>query len=136
MKRSILGTVSVLALAISAPALAQDNTSDVDQTGINAQAYVDQCVTRLNAGELTAAQAAQAKLWCTELQQRTVDRCLQLHGGYGYMREYPIARAFVDARVQTIYGGANDVMRDLIGRRLVGPARPSGRHLTVRAEPA
>ena len=71
-----------------------------------------------NAGELTADDAARAKWWATELQQRVIDRCLQLHGGYGYMREYPIARAFVDARVQTIYGGANEVMKEVIGRHL------------------
>ena len=69
------------------------------------QAYVDRCVEALNAGELTAEDAAGAKWWCTELQGRVVDRCLQLHGGYGYMLEYPIARAYADARVTRIYGG-------------------------------
>ena len=63
-----------------------------------AQTFVDRCVLALNAGELTAEEAAMAKWWCTELQKRVVDRCLQLHGGYGYMLEYPIARAYADAR--------------------------------------
>ncbi len=80
--------------------------------------FVDQCILALNRGELTAETAAMAKWWTTELQQRVVDACLQLHGGYGYMREYPIARAFLDARVQTIYGGATEIMKEIIGRSL------------------
>ncbi len=83
-----------------------------------AQAYVDQCVLQLNAGELSAAQAAQAKYWCTELQQRSVDRCLQLFGGYGYMTEYPIARAYADARVTSIYGGTTEVMKTIIAKSI------------------
>ena len=73
----------------------------------------------LNAGELTVEEAAEAKWWCTELQKRTVDRCLQLHGGYGYMLEYPIARAYLDARVTTIYGGTTEIMKEIIGRSMV-----------------
>ncbi len=80
--------------------------------------FVDQCVLALNRGELTAETAAMAKWWTTELQQRVVHACLQLHGGYGYMREYPIARAFMDARVQTIYGGTTEIMKEIIGRSL------------------
>jgi alkylation response protein AidB-like acyl-CoA dehydrogenase len=80
--------------------------------------FVDQCVLALNRGELTAETAAMAKWWTTELQQRLVHACLQLHGGYGYMREYPIARAFLDARVQTIYGGTTEIMKEIIGRSL------------------
>jgi alkylation response protein AidB-like acyl-CoA dehydrogenase len=82
------------------------------------QAYVDQCVRQLNAGALGAAAAAQAKWWSTALQQRAVDRCLQLFGGYGYMTEYPIARAYADARVTSIYGGTNEVMKTIIARSL------------------
>ena len=82
--------------------------------------YVDRCAQALDAGELTAEDAAMAKWWCTELQGRVVDRCLQLHGGYGYMLEYPIARAFADARVTRIYGGANEIMKEIVGRSL-GP---------------
>jgi alkylation response protein AidB-like acyl-CoA dehydrogenase len=82
------------------------------------QAFVDGCVDALNAGELTVEEAAEAKWWCTELQKRTVDRCVQLHGGYGYMLEYPIARAYVDARVTTIYGGTTEIMKSIIGRKL------------------
>ena len=80
--------------------------------------YLDQCVVALNAGKLSAEDAAMAKWWCTEMQKRTVDTCLQLHGGYGYMMEYPIARAYADARIQTIYGGTTEIMKEIIGRKL------------------
>ena len=83
-----------------------------------AEHYVDDCVRALNAGELTAVDASKAKWWCTELQGRTVDRCLQLHGGYGYMNEYPIARAFTDARITRIYGGTTEIMKEVVGRDL------------------
>lgn len=80
--------------------------------------FVDRCILALNTGELTPETAAMAKWWASELQQRVIDSCLQLHGGYGYMREYPIARAFLDARVQTIYGGTTEIMKEIIGRSL------------------
>jgi alkylation response protein AidB-like acyl-CoA dehydrogenase len=89
-------------------------TTEVDV----AQAYVDACVQALTRGELSAADAAKAKWWSTDLQGRAVDRCLQLHGGYGYMLEYPIARAYADARVTRIYGGTNEIMKEIIGRSL------------------
>ncbi len=82
------------------------------------QVFVDRCVLALNAGVLTAEEAAMAKWWCTELQKRVVDRCVQLHGGYGYMLEYPIARAYADARITTIYGGTTEIMKEIIGRSL------------------
>ncbi len=83
-----------------------------------AQAFVDTCVVALNAGTLAAEEAAMAKWWCTEVQKRVVDKCLQLFGGYGYMSEYPIARAYVDARVTTLYGGTTEIMKEIIGRSL------------------
>ncbi len=83
-----------------------------------ARTFIDRCVEALNADELTAEDAAMAKWWCTELQGRVVDRCLQLHGGYGYMLEYPIARAYADARVTRIYGGANEIMKEIVGRSM------------------
>jgi acyl-CoA dehydrogenase len=79
---------------------------------------VDRCITELNAGTLSAEDAAMAKWWSTEEQVDLIDRCLQLHGGYGYMREYPIAQAYLDARVQTIYGGTTEIMKEIIGRSL------------------
>ncbi|WP_375504236.1 acyl-CoA dehydrogenase family protein [uncultured Jatrophihabitans sp.] len=83
-----------------------------------ARVFVDNCVSLHSRGELNAARAAKAKYWCSELQMRVADRCLQLHGGYGYMREYPVSRAFVDARIQTIYGGTTEIMKEIIGRDL------------------
>ena len=83
-----------------------------------AQAYVDACVRALGSGELTAVDAAKAKWWCTELQGRALDACLQLFGGYGYMAEYPIARAWADARVTRIYGGTTEIMKEVVGRDL------------------
>ena len=82
------------------------------------RAFVDRCVEALCAGELSAEDAAMAKWWCTDLQGRVVDRCVQLHGGYGYMLEYPIARAFVDAHVTRIYGGTNEIMKEIVGRSM------------------
>jgi alkylation response protein AidB-like acyl-CoA dehydrogenase len=83
-----------------------------------AQAFLDKCVLLLNAGELTAADAAEAKWWCTELQGRVMDRCLQLHGGYGYMAEYPISRRYADARVTRIYGGTTEIMKTVVAKSL------------------
>lgn len=83
-----------------------------------AQAYIDRCVNALLEDDLTVEDAAKAKWWATELQGRVADKCLQLHGGYGYMQEYPIARAYADARVTRIYGGATEIMKEIIGRSL------------------
>jgi long-chain-acyl-CoA dehydrogenase len=83
-----------------------------------ATAFCDRAVLALNAGELSAEDAAMAKWWCTEMQGRVVDRCVQLHGGYGYMLEYPIARAYADARVTRIYGGTTEIMKEIVGRSL------------------
>jgi long-chain-acyl-CoA dehydrogenase len=83
-----------------------------------ARTYLDACTAEHLAVGLTAARAARLKWWTTELQVRTADRCLQLHGGYGYMREYPVSRAFVDARIQTIYGGTTEIMKTIIAKDL------------------
>ena len=80
------------------------------------QVFVDRCIELHNKKELDATQAAVAKFWLTEMQNKVVDRCLQLHGGYGYMREYPIARAWLDSRIQTIYGGTSEIMKEVISR--------------------
>ncbi|HVW41202.1 MAG TPA: acyl-CoA dehydrogenase family protein [Amycolatopsis sp.] len=80
------------------------------------RAHHDLAVIALNEGTLSAVDAAKAKWWATELQKRVVDRCVQLHGGYGYMLEYPVAKAFVDSRIQTIYGGTTEIMKEIIGR--------------------
>lgn len=83
------------------------------------QTYIDHCVLALNDGELAAEDAAGAKYWATDLQWQVADQCLQLFGGHGYMEEYPIARLWRDARVQRIYGGANEVMKEIVGRAVV-----------------
>jgi len=82
------------------------------------QEFADRCVEQLNAGELSAEQAAMAKWWLTDLQGDVLDACVQLHGGYGFMREYEVARWWTDARVQRIYGGTNEIMKEIIGRSL------------------
>lgn len=83
-----------------------------------AEHFLDDCVRAYNDGELTAVDASKAKWWCTELQGRAVDSCLQLHGGYGYMSEYPISEAYLDARITRIYGGTTEIMKEVIGRSL------------------
>ena len=86
--------------------------------------FINDCIQRLLDGTLDEQAAYMAKWWCTEQQCKVVDECLQLFGGYGYMTEYPIARLYADARVQKIYGGANEIMKDLIARQLFSAPRP------------
>jgi alkylation response protein AidB-like acyl-CoA dehydrogenase len=83
-----------------------------------ARVFINDCILRLNAGEVDPALASMAKWWTTELQKQVTDAGLQLHGGYGYMMEYPIARAFTDGRIQTIYGGTTEIQKEIIGRSL------------------
>jgi alkylation response protein AidB-like acyl-CoA dehydrogenase len=83
-----------------------------------AQTYVDRSILAFNEGKLSPVDAAKGKWYVSELQKTVMDRCLQLHGGYGYMTEYPVARAFMDTRVQTIYGGTTAIMKEIIGRDL------------------
>ena len=83
-----------------------------------ARIFVDQCMQLLLAGKLDTATASMAKYWCSDLQCKVIDECVQLYGGYGYMWEYPIARAYADARVQRIYGGTNEIMKEVISRSM------------------
>jgi alkylation response protein AidB-like acyl-CoA dehydrogenase len=83
-----------------------------------AEQYIDRCLLAVVAKDLTAVEAAKAKWWCTELAKKVVDACVQLHGGYGYMNEYKVAKDYVDARIQTIFGGTTEIMKDIIGRDL------------------
>ena len=83
-----------------------------------ARVFVNDCILKLNAGEVDASLASMAKWWTTELQKKVVDQGLQLHGGYGYMTEYPIAKAYADSRIQTIYGGTTEIQKEIIGRSL------------------
>jgi alkylation response protein AidB-like acyl-CoA dehydrogenase len=83
-----------------------------------AQAFVDRCVISLNAGKLSGEDAAKAKWWCSELQGRVLDRCVQLHGGHGFMRDCQVARAWADSRITRIYGGTTEIMKEIIGRSI------------------
>ncbi len=80
--------------------------------------YVDEYIMRQSRKELSAEEAAMAKMWCTEMSGRVIDQCVQLHGGYGYMLEYPVAKFFLDARVDRIWAGSNEIMREIVGRSL------------------
>jgi len=90
----------------------------MDAEIVAAQAMVDLGISRLIASDLSGADAARIKLFCTEMQGRVVDRCLQLHGGYGYILEYPIARLYADARVNRILGGTSEVMKSIVSKSL------------------
>ncbi|GAB38060.1 MULTISPECIES: acyl-CoA dehydrogenase family protein [Gordonia] len=108
--------------AFGKPLFALQNTrfelADIATTVEVMRAFVNDAIDKHVRGELDVKGAAMIKLWCSEQQTQVVDRCLQLHGGYGYMEEYPIARLFVDGRIAKIYAGANEVMKDLIARSL------------------
>lgn len=80
--------------------------------------YIDRCLQAVVDGELTAVEAAKAKWWCTEMAKKVIDGCVQLHGGYGYMTEYRVARDYMDNRIMTIFGGTTEIMKDIIGRDL------------------
>jgi acyl-CoA dehydrogenase len=80
--------------------------------------FVDRCIEAVLKKELDTATASMAKLWCTEMQGRVLDECVQLHGGSGFMLEYPITRAYADARVQRIFGGTSEIMKEVISRTL------------------
>jgi alkylation response protein AidB-like acyl-CoA dehydrogenase len=82
------------------------------------QAFVDASIDAHNRGELTAEEAAMGKWWTTELQNKAAAQCLQLHGGYGFMTEYPISKAYTDSRIQTIYGGTTEIMKEIVGRSM------------------
>jgi alkylation response protein AidB-like acyl-CoA dehydrogenase len=92
--------------------------AELDTEVTIARTFINHCVLEFNAGRLTVDDAAKAKWWTTELQTKVADRCVQLHGGYGYMMEYPVAKAWLDSRVQTIYGGTTEIMKEIIGRGL------------------
>jgi acyl-CoA dehydrogenase len=124
MRRSVDETVKYVREreVFGAPLMAMQNTrfklAECETQVRVAQAFVDDCIARLMKGELDVPTAAMAKWWTTEACNRVIDECLQLYGGYGFMNEYPIARLYADARVGKIYGGANEVMKELIARDL------------------
>ncbi len=90
------------------------------------RAFINECIVKLQTNKLTTAEGSMAKLAATEAQGRVVDGCLQLFGGYGYMEEYPISRAYTDARIQRIYGGASEIMKEIISKELLGKQKVKG----------
>jgi alkylation response protein AidB-like acyl-CoA dehydrogenase len=92
--------------------------AELDTEVTIARTFLNHCIAEQNAGRLSVADAAKAKWWTTELQNKVADRCVQLHGGYGFMLEYPVAKAWLNSRVQTIYGGTTEIMKEIIGRSL------------------
>ncbi|MEU0544465.1 acyl-CoA dehydrogenase family protein [Nocardia sp. NPDC005978] len=124
MEGSLQGTIQYVRdrKAFGKPIGAQQNTrfvlAELATKTTAVRVFVDRCIELLNAEKLTVEEAAMAKYWSTEEQLDLITKCLQLHGGYGYMREYPIAKAYMDARVQTIYGGTTEIMKEIIGRGL------------------
>jgi acyl-CoA dehydrogenase len=108
--------------AFGKPLIALQNTrfklAECKTTATIAQTFVDQCVMQLMAGKLDVQTAAMAKWWTTQMNCQVIDECLQLHGGYGYMLEYPIARMYADCRVGKIYGGSNEIMKEVIARAI------------------
>jgi alkylation response protein AidB-like acyl-CoA dehydrogenase len=92
--------------------------AELDTEVTIARTYLNHCIAEFNAGRLSVTDAAKAKWWTTELQNKVADRCVQLHGGYGYMLESPVAKAWLDSRVQTIYGGTTEIMKEIVGRGL------------------
>jgi alkylation response protein AidB-like acyl-CoA dehydrogenase len=92
--------------------------AELDTEVTIARTFLNHCIAEFNAGRLSVVDAAKAKWWTTELQNKVADRCVQLHGGYGYMLEYPVAKAWLNSRVQTIYGGTTEIMKEIIGRGL------------------
>ncbi len=129
MQRAIDETLAYVAQrqVFGAPLLSMQNTrftlAECQTKASVTQAFIDQCLAALQAGTLDAAEAAMAKWWATHANCEVIDECLQLHGGYGYMAEYPIARMYVDARVARILAGSNEVMKELIARNLEGRVR-------------
>lgn len=124
MEKALEETVAYTAerRAFGKPLLEMQNTrfklAEVKTIAHIARVFLDDCVAKHLRGELDATTASMAKWWVTQMQCDTIDECLQLHGGYGYMSEYPIANMFADARVQKIYGGSNEIMKELIARSL------------------
>ena len=124
MKRALAETIAYVKErhAFGKPIIGFQNTqfklAELKTQATIAEVFVQHCSERLLKGELDAATASMAKYWVSDIQCMLVDECVQLHGGYGFMNEYPIARMWRDSRVQRIYGGTNEIMKLLISRTL------------------
>ncbi|MFA6313220.1 MAG: acyl-CoA dehydrogenase family protein [Sterolibacterium sp.] len=136
-ERTLLGVISAAAIeravslaveyaqqrkAFGKPLIEMQNTrfklAEAKTQAVVARAFIDDCIQRMIEGDMDTATASMAKLWLSEAEGKVVDECLQLFGGYGYMAEYPIAQMYVDARVQRIYGGTSEIMKEIIARSL------------------
>lgn len=117
--RQYVGERQAFGAPLSAKQVVRHKLAEVAADVMVARSFLDDCVRRHMAGQLDTATASVAKFWLSELQFSVLDRCVQLFGGYGYMREYPIARAWADARVQRIYGGTTEIMKEIVARRLL-----------------
>jgi len=122
MRRAIDDTVAYTSTrqVFGQPLIDMQNTrfklAECETVATIAARFVDDCIARQLAGTLDLSTAAMAKWWTTQMNCQVIDECLQLHGGYGYMLEYPIARMYADARVGKIYGGSNEIMKEIIAR--------------------
>jgi acyl-CoA dehydrogenase len=116
--RQYVGERSAFGAPLSAKQTVRHRLVEAHADTVVARAFLDDCLRKHLAGQLDTATASIAKFWCTEAQFKVLDTCLQLFGGYGYMREYPIARAWADARVQRIYGGTTEIMKEIVARSL------------------
>lgn len=120
--RNYINTRKAFGRTLSGLQTIQHTMADLKTSIAVCRAFIDQCIELHNVGKLDNSTASMAKYWATDLENTVAAKCLQLHGGWGYMMETPIARSYADARVQTIYGGANEIMKELIARDIVKPA--------------
>jgi len=119
--RNYINTRKAFGRTLSGLQTIQHTMAEIKTSIAVCRAFIDQCIESHNVGKLDNSTASMAKYWATDLENKVAAQCLQLHGGWGYMMETPIARSYADARVQTIYGGANEIMKELIARDIVKP---------------
>ena len=120
--RNYINTRKAFGKSLSGLQTVQHTMAELKTSIAVCRAFIDQCIDLHNVGKLDNSTASMAKYWPTDLENKVASQCLQLHGGWGYMMETPIARSYADARVQTIYGGSNEIMKELIARTVVKPA--------------
>merc|ERR1719411_2410986 len=121
--RSYVNNRKAFGTTLSALQTIQHTMADLKTSIAVCRAFIDQCIELHNVKKLDNSMASMAKYWATDLENKVAASCLQLHGGWGYMMETPIARSYADARVQTIYGGSNEIMKELISRNVIKPAK-------------
>ena len=120
--RNYINTRKAFGRTLGALQTIQHKMAEIKTNIAVARAFIDQCIELHDRGQLDNSMASMAKYYATDLENKVAADCLQLHGGWGYMMETPIARSYADARVQTIYGGSNEIMKELIARTVTKPA--------------